>query len=40
MEKDSEVVSDHAHLAMSAMTEDGQGHWEVHKRLLGSFWAG
>lgn len=40
MEKDSEVVSDHDHLAVSAMTEDGEGHGEVHKRLLGDFWTG
>lgn len=25
----SEVVSDHDHLAVSAMTEDGEGHGEV-----------
>lgn len=31
MEKDSEVVPDHDHLAMSAMTEDGEGLGEVHR---------
>lgn len=40
MEKDSEVVSDRDHLAISAMTEDGEGCGEVHKRWLGSFWTG
>lgn len=40
MEKSSEVVSDHDHLAMSAMTEDGEGHGKVHKRLLDNFWTG
>lgn len=40
MERSSEVVSAHDHLAMSAMTEDGEGHGKVHERLLGNFWTG
>lgn len=40
MEQGSEAVSDHGHLAVSAMTEDGEAHGEVHKRLLGDFWTG